>query len=60
MKKDEFDPDAYTAESRESWSAAAPRYDALSAALFGPASERFAAFAGIRRGWRVLDVATGP
>lgn len=56
----EFDPAAHTDESRAVWSAAAARYDKLSASLFGPVTEEFIAFAGIRKGWRVLDVATGP
>lgn len=56
----EFDPHAFTASSRKTWSDAAPRYDKLSAALFGPLTEEFIAWAGIRKGWRVLDVATGP
>lgn len=55
-----FDPDAYTAESRATWTEAAPRYEKLSSALFGPVMEEFSAFAGIRKGWRVLDVACGP
>lgn len=57
---EDFDPDAYTAESRETWDQAAPRYDKLSAALFGPAAKEFVAFAGLGKGWRVLDVACGP
>jgi ubiquinone/menaquinone biosynthesis C-methylase UbiE len=56
----EFDPDAHTAASRQTWSEAAPRYDKLSAALFGPVTEEFVDFAGVRRGDRVLDVACGP
>ena len=56
----DFDPRAFTDESRQVWSDAAPRYDKLSASLFGPVTEEFIAFAGIRKGWRVLDVATGP
>jgi len=55
-----FDPDVYTAESRKTWTEAAPRYDKLSAALFGPTAEAFVEFAGVRRGDRVLDVACGP
>lgn len=56
----DFDPDAYTAESRQTWSEAAPRYDKLSAALFAPAAKEFVAFAGLGKGWKVLDVACGP
>ncbi|NNN06600.1 MAG: methyltransferase domain-containing protein [Elusimicrobia bacterium] len=55
-----FDPDAHTKQSRQTWSEAAPRYDKLSSSLFGPTAEAFAEFAGVRRGWRVLDVACGP
>lgn len=56
----EFDPAAFTEGSRQTWSAAAPRYDKLSASLFGPTTEAFIEFAGVRKGWKVLDVATGP
>ena len=56
----EFDPDAYTADSRAAWSEAAPRYDKLSAALFGATAEEFVAFAGLRKGDRVLEAACGP
>jgi ubiquinone/menaquinone biosynthesis C-methylase UbiE len=56
----EFDSDAFTADSRAAWGEAASRYDKLSAALFGPAAAEFMAFAGLRKGWRVLEVACGP
>lgn len=56
----DFDPESYTAESRACWSEAAPRYDVLSSSLFGPVTEEFMDFAGLRKGWRVLDVACGP
>jgi ubiquinone/menaquinone biosynthesis C-methylase UbiE len=56
----DFDPDAYNEDSRATWNEAAPRYDKLSAALFGPVAEEFAVFTGLRKGWRVLDVACGP
>lgn len=55
-----FDPKAFTAEARETWNEAAPRYDKLSAALFGPVADEFVAFAGLRKGWRVLELAGGP
>jgi ubiquinone/menaquinone biosynthesis C-methylase UbiE len=55
-----FDADAHTAQSREAWTAAAPRYEELSFALFGATAKEFAAFAGLRKGWRVLDLACGP
>ena len=55
-----FDPEAYTAESIQAWNAVASPYDKLSASLFGPTAEAFVDFAGVRRGWRVLDVACGP
>jgi ubiquinone/menaquinone biosynthesis C-methylase UbiE len=55
-----FDPDAHTADSLAAWNDAAPRYAKLSASLFGPTAEAFIEFAGLRRGWRVLDVACGP
>ena len=56
----DFDPDAHTAESRQRWSEVAPRYDALSSSHFGPIAEEFTAFAELRKGWRILDVACGP
>lgn len=56
----EFDPKAYTEDSRSTWNEAAARYDRLSAALFGPVADEFVAFAGLRKGWRVLEVACGP
>ncbi len=56
----EFDPEAFHARSRATWNASAPGYDKLSSALFGPVTEEFVAFAGVRKGWRVLDAATGP
>ena len=55
-----FDPDAYTSESRAAWDAAAAPYEALSNRLFGGAAEGLVEFAGVRRGWRVLDLACGP
>ena len=56
----EFDPDVYHEDSRATWNEAAPRYDKLSAALFGPVAEEFLDFAGLRKGWRALEVACGP
>jgi ubiquinone/menaquinone biosynthesis C-methylase UbiE len=56
----EFDPAVFTEESRATWDDAAPRYDKLSAALFGPVAEEFMAFAGLRKGWRALEIACGP
>lgn len=56
----EFDPKTYTEDSRATWNEAAPRYDKLSAALFGPIADEFAVFAELRKGWRVLEVACGP
>ena len=55
-----FDPESYTAQSRETWTEAAPRYDKLSASLFRRITEDFLDFAGLRRGWSVLDAACGP
>ena len=57
---DDFDPDAYTSDSRATWSEAASRYDKLSTALFGPVAEQFVAFAELRKGWSVLEAACGP
>ena len=56
----DFDPESYTAEQLSTWNEAAPRYDALSSSLFGPVTEEFMDFTGLRKGWRVLDVACGP
>lgn len=56
----DFDSEAYTAQSRASWSEAAPRYEVLSSSLFGPVTEEFMDFVGVRKGWKVLDVACGP
>jgi ubiquinone/menaquinone biosynthesis C-methylase UbiE len=56
----EFDPDEHTEQSRATWTEAAPRYDKLSAALFGPSTEEFLDFIGLRKGWRALEVACGP
>src|SRR5687768_15799209 len=55
-----FDPAAHTAESRAVWNEAAERYEKLSNALFGKTAEEFVEFAGLRKKWRVLDVACGP
>lgn len=55
-----FDPAAWTEDSEKLWSEVAERYDALSARLFGPAAEAFVAFAGLRKGWRALELACGP
>ena len=56
----EYDPDAYHESSRATWHEAAPRYDKLSAALFGPVSDEFLDFVGLRKGWSALEVACGP
>jgi ubiquinone/menaquinone biosynthesis C-methylase UbiE len=55
-----FDPVKFTVDSEKTWSEAAPRYDKLSAGLFGPMTEAFVAFADVRKGMKVLDVACGP
>lgn len=60
MKDTAFDPGAHTAESREVWSEAAERYEKLSNALFAGVAAEFVDFAGLRKKWRVLDVACGP
>lgn len=60
MKKiNEFDPAEYTKDARATWNEAAPRYDKLSAAFFGPIAEEFVVFAGLRKGWSVLEAACG-
>lgn len=56
----DFAPDAHTAASRADWDAAATRYAEMSSSLFGPVTEEFMDFTGLRKGWRVLDVACGP
>ncbi len=55
-----FDPEAHTAESRAVWNEAAERYEKLSNSLFAKTAEEFVDFAGLRKKWRVLDVACGP
>ena len=60
MKETAFDPAAHTAESRAVWNEAAARYQKLSNALFAKTAEEFVDFAGLRKKWRVLDVACGP
>ncbi len=56
----DFDPAAHTAESRAAWNEAAERYEKLSNSLFARMSEQFVEFVGLRKKWRVLDVACGP
>lgn len=60
MKETAFDPAAHTAEAKEVWSEAAERYEKLSNSLFAKTAEEFVEFAGLRKKWRVLDVACGP
>lgn len=60
MKETPFDPAAHTAEAREVWNEAAERYEKLSNSLFAKTAEEFVDFAGLRKKWRVLDVACGP
>lgn len=55
-----FDPDAHTAETKKTWNDAAERYEKLSTALFARTADEFVAFAGIKKGWTVLDLACGP
>lgn len=60
MKETAFDPAAHTAEARAVWDEAAERYEKLSNSLFAKTAEEFVDFAGLRKKWRVLDVACGP
>ena len=60
MKEIAFDAAAHTAESRAVWNEAAERYEKLSNTLFAKTAEDFVDFAGLRKKWRVLDVACGP
>ncbi len=60
MKETAFDPAAHTAEARAVWNEAAERYEKLSNSLFAKTAEEFVDFAGLRKKWRVLDVACGP
>lgn len=55
-----FDPAAHTAEAKAVWNEAAERYEKLSNSLFARTAEEFVDFAGLRKKWRVLDVACGP
>ncbi len=60
MTPETFDPEAFTQDSRKNWSDAAPYYDRISSELFPPITKVFAAFAELREGQTVLDVACGP
>lgn len=60
VKESVFDPAAHTAEAREVWSESAERYEKLSNSLFAKTAGEFVEFAGLRKKWRVLDVACGP
>lgn len=55
-----FDPAAHTAEARATWNDAAQRYEKLSNSLFARTAEEFVDFAGLRKKWRVLEIACGP
>lgn len=55
-----FDPEAYTADSKKNWTAAAPHYARLADDLFRPMAHAFVKFAGVKAGQTVLDVACGP
>ena len=55
-----FDAAGHTAKARAIWDEAAERYEKLSNTLFAPTAEEFVAFAGLKKKWRVLDVACGP
>ncbi len=55
-----FDPKQWTREAEATWSEAAERYDALSSRLFGPTADAFVEFAGLGKGWKVLELACGP
>lgn len=59
-EKGVFDPAAHTAESVLVWNEASEHYEKLSNALFVRTAEQFVDFAGVKRGWRVLDLACGP
>ncbi|MEK7388620.1 MAG: methyltransferase domain-containing protein [Elusimicrobiota bacterium] len=56
----DFDPAAHTLESLQAWNETAASYEALSNRLFTRTAEQFVEFAGLKKGWRVLDVACGP
>jgi len=60
VKETSFDPAVHTEESRAVWDEAAERYEKLSNSLFSKVAEDFVDFAGLRKKWRVLDVACGP
>lgn len=59
MSTTAFDPNKFTAESREAWSATASKYGGMSERYFGGFTREFIDFAGIRSGNAVLDVACG-
>jgi ubiquinone/menaquinone biosynthesis C-methylase UbiE len=54
-----FDPDAFTAESRQNWSAVSDSYGRMAAELFPPITAAFLEFLDVRPGQRLLDVACG-
>ena len=55
-----FDAAEHTAESLAAWTETAERYEKLSNALFARTADQFVEFAGLKKGWRVLDLACGP
>jgi ubiquinone/menaquinone biosynthesis C-methylase UbiE len=56
----DFDPEAFTLDSKDQWNKAAPNYRKIADAHFAPITEAFLSFAGLSSGMTVLDVACGP
>lgn len=56
----DFNPEKFTAESREAWTNSAPDYDKMSTALFNEFTNAFMVFSDIEPGLNVLDIACGP
>lgn len=57
---EDFDAEAYTSQSKQSWTTAAPHYDRITADLFPPITEAFLKFLELTPGQLALDVACGP
>ena len=55
-----FEPSAFNASLKQSWSSVSEHYDRMSAEYFPPITSAFLSFVQLRPGQLVLDVACGP